>query len=281
MQIGSIRIASYGAMVLLGGYIGALSIWFRTRSSNKPNNNRYSESIEFQQALFAYLYGVIGLGLGAKLFYLLQALPLVLPLLKQEALSSELLLDILTKGFVFYGGFIGGVAGVYIYSRQFKKPFAPLAETLIPAVPLAHAFGRIGCFMAGCCYGMPYEGRLSIVFELSEVAPLHIHLFPVQLLESALLFALAAFLVIYDRNARKPRSLFGWYLLLYGLIRMLTELFRGDALRGSFLFFSTSQWISVVLIITAIVILMRNTSSAGRVDEQQNLYAQQPPTTVV
>jgi len=71
------------------------------------------------------------------------------------------------------------------------------------------------------------------------------------------LFLLAGFLLLYDERAKKPRSLVGWYLLLYGIIRIVTEMFRGDLIRGSFLFFSTSQWISIILIVVAIIILIK------------------------
>jgi len=247
IHIGPITLASYGTMILIGMICGAFLIWLRSRYK------KYS----FQDALFAFFYGMIGVIVGAKLFYLVQALPEIISHWDVIMAEPELLLGILTAGFVFYGGLFGGIAGVFIYAKQFKISFRALIELLIPAVPLIHAFGRIGCFLAGCCYGIPCDGPFCVVFEHTDFAPLNIPLFPVQLLESLLLFLLTGFLLLYDARAKKTRSLVGWYLLLYGIIRMVTEMFRGDLIRGSFLFFSTSQWVSIVLIVVAIMLLIK------------------------
>ena len=247
IHIGPLELPSYGLMILLGIACGVLLLYFRARS----------KSFDFQDALFALFYGIIGAALGSKLFFLAQALPEIIAHADEIFSDFSLVLSLLTGGFVFYGGLIGGVAGVWIYSRQYHLPFFSLFEFLIPALPLMHGFGRIGCFLAGCCYGIPCNGPICVVFELSSVAPLHTPLFPVQLLESALLFLLTAFLLIYESRAKEPRSLVGWYLLLYGIIRMITEYFRGDEIRGFFLFFSTSQWISLALIIIAVIMLIK------------------------
>ena len=246
-QIGPVTIYSYGMMIVVGLLCGALLIWLRARKTKLPS----------QDALFAYLYGIIGLAIGAKLFYLVQALPQLIEHVDDLRASPELLLDLLASGFVFYGGLFGGIAGAIIYAKQFHISFRSIVEVLTPVIPLVHGFGRIGCFLAGCCYGIPYDGPLCVVFETPGVAPLHTPLFPVQLMESALLFILVAFLLLYDRYARHPRSLMGWYLLLYGVIRMITEVFRGDEIRGSFLIFSTSQWISIAIILVGIVVLIK------------------------
>ena len=251
IQIGPLELSSYGTMILIGILLGVLLLRQRTRRKN------YST----QDALFALLYSIIGLAIGAKLFYLVGVAPQIVEHWEAITQSSETMFQVftglLTSGFVFYGGLFGGLAGAWIYSRQFHLSFRGLLEILIPVLPFIHAFGRIGCFLAGCCYGIEYDGFLCVTFTLSDIAPSGIPLFPVQLLESALLFLLTAFLLLYDARARHPRTLVGWYLLLYGLIRMITELFRGDLERGFFLFLSTSQWISVALIIVAIILLVR------------------------
>ena len=247
LHIGPLTIASYGTMVLLGILSGVLLIWLRARRHLFP----------FQDALFAYTYGILGLVIGAKLFYLVHAIPQLVVILSEQAASLDLFIGMLTSGFVFYGGLLGGLAGILIYAKQFGIPFSNLLEIIIPAVPLAHGFGRVGCFMAGCCYGIPYDGPFCVVFELSPVAPLYTSLFPVQLLESMLLFLLTAFLLVFDKYSKKPLSLTGLYLLLYSVIRMVTEVLRGDEIRGSFLFFSTSQWISIALFIVGIIVLIR------------------------
>ena len=247
IYIGPLRLASYGTMILIGIACGIVLLRFRAKRRD----------FSFEHALYALIYGAIGLALGAKLFYLAQALPSIVSNWDMFAAQPKLLLDLVTSGFVFYGGLFGALAGVLIYARQYRLSFLALLELLTPAIPLIHAFGRIGCFLAGCCFGIEYDGPFCVTFTSTDIAPLNIPLFPVQLMESALLFMLAAFLLIYDARAKKPRCLIGWYLLLYGMIRMVTELFRGDEIRGIFLLFSTSQWISILMIVVAIVLLVK------------------------
>ena len=83
-----------------------------------------------------------------------------------------------TNGFVFYGGLIGAVLAMWWYTHHFKMDFWQSVELLIPSVPLVHAFGRIGCFCGGCCYGIPFDPPIGIAFTNSPVAPNGIPLFP-------------------------------------------------------------------------------------------------------
>ncbi|MCL2757183.1 MAG: prolipoprotein diacylglyceryl transferase [Coriobacteriia bacterium] len=247
IHIGPLTAASYGLMICIGIFVGVLLLYLRTRKGGLP----------FQDVLYSYFFGLIGLAVGAKLMYIIQALPKLISHFSELSADPARLLVLITGGFVFYGGLIGGIGGVGIYAKIYKISFRTLLEALIPVVPLVHAFGRIGCFMAGCCYGIPYDGPLHVVFGPETFGLANVPLFPVQLLESALLFCLFVFLLLYDRFAKRPRSLVGWYLLLYAFIRMGTELLRGDEIRGSFLIFSTSQWISIALIVVAILILIK------------------------
>jgi len=238
-------------MIVIGALCGALLLRFHARRKKFPVEDAY----------FAYLYGIFGLAVGAKLLYLIQALPYMITNWDTLEINLSFFADLLTKGFVFYGGLFGGIAGVLLYAKQYHFKFLYLLELLVPALPVAHAFGRIGCFLSGCCYGIPYDGLFSVCFPSNSFGPINTPLFPVQLLESALLFSLAAFLLLYDARVKQPRNLIGWYLFLYGIIRMITEMFRGDELRGIFLFFSTSQWISVFLIGAGVVLLLRYKSN--------------------
>jgi len=247
IHIGPFQFGSYGLLIIVGVFCGALALRFQARRKQFP----------VEDALYAYLYGIFGLAIGAKLLYLIQALPYFIADWDSLVFDLSFFADLLTTGFVFYGGLIGGIAGAFIYAKQYRFKFLYLIELIIPALPIAHAFGRIGCFMAGCCYGIHYDGPISICFPSTSFGPVGTPLFPVQLLESALLFMLAAFLLLYDKRAKAPRNIIGCYLFLYGIIRMFTEMFRGDELRGSFLFFSTSQWISVFIILAGVVLLLR------------------------
>ncbi len=153
-----------------------------------------------------------------------------------------------SHGFVFYGGLIGAVFGVFVYSRQFRLPFWHLTDSLIPSVPLMHAIGRIGCFCAGCCYGRATEPPWGVYFRDDSVAPAGVALFPVQLLESGLNLILFFVLFCYSRKPKAKRRITGLYIAGYGIIRFILEFFRGDGDRGILWIMSTSQWISIILI---------------------------------
>ncbi len=123
--------------------------------------------------------------MGAKALYILTNLGQFIDDLAY--LSSEPLLFIQTYiggGFVFYGGFYGGLAAAVIYCKATHLDVWELARSLVPLVPLFHVFGRIGCFFTGCCYGIENE-TFGIAFTSSEVAPNGVPLIPVQLYEAA------------------------------------------------------------------------------------------------
>ena len=195
-------------------------------------------------AVIAYV--LIGAILGAKLLFIavswdqIQGLPLE---------------DILKGGFVFYGGLIGGALGLLIYHLQYKVDFWQFADLFTLLVPLGHAFGRIGCLLGGCCYGMEYHGPLSIVYgedTLNWLTPRGVPLFPVQAVESACLLVLFGVLCLLVRNPKfkqQPGACTAGYAVGYSIIRFVLEFFRGDSERGGFLGISTSQWVSIAIVL--------------------------------
>ncbi len=141
-------------------------------------------------------------------------------------------------GFVFYGGLVFCLLYTWLFLGVRKKTFAHLAPFL-PALPLAHAVGRLGCLLAGCCFGAETTSFFSV----------HIHdknLIPVQLLESSGCLLIAIFLM---KKSFKRSPLWGLmiYSLSYSVLRFLLEFLRADEVRGSFGVLSSSQWVSLTL----------------------------------
>lgn len=183
-------------------------------------------------------------------------------------------------GLVFYGGVIGAVVfGLYMMWRR-KLPFMRSADVIAPILSIGHAFGRLGCYMAGCCWGKACPkpvgvqfGRESVVYEnlaarreidpaLSVTTP---SLHPVQLYEALGEVVIFAVLLHLATRKRFDGMIFFTYLVLYAALRSATELFRGDAARrylfelpipplarllhlppGEPLLLSTSQGVSLV-----------------------------------
>ena len=126
-------------------------------------------------------------------------------------------------GLVFYGGFAGGLLGAVWALRRARLPLLQTVELLVPPLVIAHAIGRIGCFLNGCCYGRFTHVPWGVTFP-AELYPRH----PTQLYESAALIILFFGLKLLERRAPRPGILLAAYGLSYGLWRFLVEFLRGD-----------------------------------------------------
>lgn len=249
LVLGGRPIPTYSLLTLLGG--AAAWLYFHHQLRRRGENPGQAEQ--------AFWLGILGALAGAKLLYLLPRLPQLaadLPLLVSDpALFTA---RYFSGGFVFYGGLLGALGAVVLFCRRRRVPFARLTADLIPAVPLFHAFGRVGCFLAGCCHGIPAPaGWPAVTFRVSPAAPNGVPLVPVQLWESA--GCLLLFLLL-DRLRRR-----GWpgdrllllYLVLYAPLRFVLEWFRGDAARGFWGVLSTSQWVALITVAAALPLLVR------------------------
>ncbi len=246
LNIGPYTIGLYGVCCTLGiGLAVVLALW-----------NAKSTKIDKYDMILMGAYTLIGGFVGAKLLYLMVDFDSIANIFKVNGVNFNSIMLALQGGFVFYGGFIGGLAAIIIFARSMKISLRLLLMVIAPAVPLAHAFGRVGCFMAGCCYGMPSE-EFGIAFTQSIGAPNGIKLFPVQLMEAVLLLILAAAMEIYYKKAKHRHCVIYIYLLIYPIIRIITEQFRyDDAERGIYLGLSTSTWISLAIMAVGIISLI-------------------------
>lgn len=173
------------------------------------------------------------------------------------------------SGMVFYGGLFGAIAGICLFCRILKVPLRPFLNPMTCVFPLMHAFGRLGCTLGGCCYGIEYHGFCAIHYTSAQINPgISDHIadfprFPVQPLEGVLEVLLCAALVLIYLKTRDRYDLVMIYLFSYGVIRFLDEFLRGDAVRGFWGPFSTSQWIALgCIIFTILWYLLRRKRSA-------------------
>ncbi|HPZ90241.1 MAG: prolipoprotein diacylglyceryl transferase [Firmicutes bacterium] len=168
-------------------------------------------------------------------------------------------------GLVFLGGLIGGTAVAVLYILRHKLPLWEIADIAAVAVPLAYGFGRIGCFLAGCCYGKPCDLPWAVTFPPSwraiygqPLVPRH----PTQLYLMLLGFALAAFALWFRKRRTFAGQSFLLYLILYGLGRGLIEFLRMEPkVLGTPL--SVAQFTGLIMIAVALVvypILRRHTA---------------------
>ena len=164
------------------------------------------------------------------------------------------LLSLLQSGGVFYGGLILAVSVAFWYMWRHKMPLWTVCDTFAPGIAFGHVVGRLGCFMAGCCYGKPTDVSWAVVFTNPLAAaqagtPLGIPLHPTQLYEAGAELLILVLLLATERRGRTfPGRTFWSYMFLYAISRYIIEIYRGDP-RGvvPFLDVSTSQFISLVL----------------------------------
>ena len=151
-------------------------------------------------------------------------------------------------GFVFFGGIIGALPMALLGSRIHSIELDSLTDIIAFVVPLGHGIGRIGCFLAGCCYGIESDCIFSVVFPPGGFAPANVSLVPVQLFEALILFSISI-LVLLLFLKRNKQGAFLFYILSYAFVRFVIEFFRGDSNRGIYFGFSTSQWICLAIIL--------------------------------
>lgn len=238
LHILGLTIPMYGVMTAVG-MLAALLLLFKT--------SKYVRFTE-DQILSAALWAIICGFLGAKILYWLVEI-------KQVIANPHYLLETLREGFVFYGALIGGLGGVAIYAAKHKLPYLAFVDLFSPSLVLAHAFGRIGCFFAGCCYGMEYDCAISVVFPKGAVAPAGVPLIPTQLMESAFLFLLTFVLIRLLKKEKTFGVVASWYMILYGAWRFTIEFFRNDD-RGFVGALSTSQFISIFAVVAGVLLLI-------------------------
>ena len=186
------------------------------------------------------------------------------------------ILGTLRSAGVLMGGVAAGALMFVAYCRRHALPLWSLADAIAAPLVLAQAVGRLGCYSAGCCWGLRLDAGnpLAIVFTNPQAheqtgVPLGVPLFPTQLVEMGYDLALAALLAwLWRRKPRPAGTVFWLYVLLYSAGRALIEVWRGDVHRGVFFggAVSTSQLISFAGILLALFMLARGLRERRAVD---------------
>ena len=217
-----IILPSYMVMALIGGFFAVCFIFSRI--------DKYE--ILFTDFIKMFLLCMIGGVVGSKVLFAITQIPW---LIKHFSIENMILL-ILQSGFVFYGGLFGVIFTLMFLTRNDADMRKKVFEISVPAMPLFHAFGRIGCFLAGCCYGKKLS--TPIVIGTIEFARI-----PVQIIESMAEFILFIVLFILSKKNRDIDL-----LRIYLVIRFADEFLRGDKIRGIYGGVSTAQWISLIIL---------------------------------
>ncbi|MGM9648051.1 MAG: prolipoprotein diacylglyceryl transferase [Eubacteriales bacterium] len=219
--------------------------------------------LEIEDGILAMVAAAVGLFFGGHLLYAITNLnDLIACFRTLDTLTFQDVGSILASAFggmVFYGGFLGGLVGLLIFARFSSWEFrGQLIDLYAVTTPLFHTFGRIGCFLGGCCYGI--ESSIGFTVTNNTLVPElnGVRRFPVQLAEAGCNLILFLILLILFKGGRHANRLIYCYLLLYPPVRFFLEFLRGDAVRGFWLGLSTSQWISLILFTITVIQLLRH-----------------------
>ncbi len=238
-SIGGITFHGYGLMIGIGILSAYLTAEYRAKKFGLDPDH-----------LFLLLIYGTGFGLvSAKVLY-------YMTIMEDIRRDPRLLLSF-SGGFVVYGGMIGGIAAGFLFCRIKKLNFFDYLDLVVPSIALAQGFGRIGCLLAGCCYGTQTSGPFSITFKSSHFAPNGIPLFPSQIVSSAFDFLNFFVLCVLAKKNKTPGKISAFYLIFYSVGRFIIEFYRGDSIRGTVGSLSTSQFISIFVALAGFLLLWK------------------------
>ena len=229
-QIGALTIRWYGVMAALG-FLAAGFVLNHYRKYAKVTSDQVSTML-----MLSMISGIA----GARAFYVIQFFDYY-----RNDLWEIIRID--HGGLVFYGGLLA-IPVLIVYAKLQKIDFVRVLDITAPALVMGHAFGRVGCFLNGCCYGKLTESCFGVVYPEASAPAFADHLarHPVQLYESA--ENIAVFFLLSATLKRTPRGCTTTaYLGIYGLLRFINEFFRGDNYRY-FGLFTIAQLIGLGMI---------------------------------
>ena len=232
-EIGGITVYSYGFMIAIGAVAGVAYMAIQGKKE---------VGLTFDQANTLFLFIFLAAFIGGKVFLLFE----------EPSVYADQPKKLLTgRGFVFYGSFLFAVPTMIWFFRKHKLHPQKMLDIMAITTCLVHMFGRIGCYLAGCCYGKPTDSFFGVVFDdpLCMADPKGIPLHPTQLYEASFILLLMIGLFILRDRRRFYGQLFLTYLLCYAFGRFVLEYFRGDTRRGFIIedILSHSQFIALLI----------------------------------
>lgn len=255
-SIGPLTLHTYGLLIATGFIVG-LIIAIRIGAKH---------GIESQHIMdLGFLLIISGI-IGSRIVYVLMDIPYYMA----HPLD---IFKLWQGGLVFSGGLLGAVIAGFFYIRKHGFGLWQMGDIWAPSIAIGQAIGRIGCFMAGCCYGMPTDMPWGVTFTDPKcIVPYeyyNIPLHPTQLYSSFSNFLIFIILLIISAKKKYTGQVFLWFLILHSTARLLIEKFRGDD-RGMFLGtnWTMTQFIAIMLLLAGIGALFylksRHDKGAGR-----------------
>lgn len=255
IHIGDFFVPAYGVMVTAGFLV---ALWLATRLAGRSGLNK--EAV-LNLGIYCGLAGILG---GKALLILAD-----FGYYRQNP-GEIISFSTLQAGGIFYGGLLAALATAYIYMRRKKLPVLATADVFAPGLALGQAIGRVGCFMAGCCWGVECNRPWAVTFD-NPVAgqlfgtPLGVPLHPTQLYEAGNQALAFAILYRWIGRPHRPGDIIGLYLVWYACARFLVDFYRAADQPNPFGGpLTTAQWISVGLFLLGALAFARRARPQGR-----------------
>ena len=253
-SIGDLNIYSYGLCYALALIVGLFLAEYRAKKHGLDHE------FIFSMGFIAIILGVV----CAKLLYLI-------------TIADQLFADFwnvlknsISEGFVVYGGIIGAALTAIIYCRIKKKSFLEYFDIAAPSIAIGQAIGRVGCLLAGCCYGSPTDAWYGITFPEGAAAPVGVSLYPTQPLSTIFNLINFGVLLFAYKKFKRAGQTFALYMINYGVGRFLIEFIRDDY-RGEVGIFSTSQFISLFVVILGVILMFTAKPKAAATDTPEQI----------
>lgn len=251
LEIGDFVISSHDFFLSLGFFVGTAVLFREIRLDHEH------PAKVLNLAIYMIIFAII----GARLFHVVIEAPAFY-------LKNPLnIFKIWNGGWTFYGGLLADIIfAIFYMKKQNMNPYRTI-DMFAPAVTLGLSYGRMACYMAGCCYGKvcPPDFPMASTFKVvnmvrPQASPLNTPLYPTQLAEAILALGLFFFMIFYRKRKKFHGELAAIFLIVYGIARFLIEYFRADDIRGLWLggTISTSQIISLPLIGIGMWLFLRN-----------------------
>ncbi len=246
-DLGFIKIPSYPLMLVLGVIAYAINLVLILKKEGK-------EPPVINKALTVSLFAFAVMGITAFIF--------------------DSIFHSIEVGYLVFGGitWAGGVVGsfpafvilTHYFIKEERGSEIEFFSLVVPGIVLGHAFGRIGCFLGGCCFGGITESSLGVVFPTGSPAAQtypntitgegSFPVLPTQLFEAGFELLLYLFMMIFRKKFKYNNAEI--YLISYGIFRFMLEFLRGDSRGATCFFISPSQFLSIILIITGVLIIL-------------------------
>jgi phosphatidylglycerol:prolipoprotein diacylglycerol transferase len=246
-EVGGFPVYTYGLLLAAAYLLGLQFALIRAKS----------RGLNPHQVMDLGIWIIVSALVGAKLMLLV---------VERDRFEWNLaeLINLFRSAGVFYGGLIAAVIVALWYLRRHKMPVWTVTDVFAPAIALGHVVGRMGCLLAGCCFGrqtdMPWAITFHNDFARQNVGtPLGVPLHPTQLYEAGAELLILVLLLATEKKGRPfPGRTFWSYMFLYAVSRFVVEIYRGDS-RGLVNVFgnalSTSQFVSILLVPLSLIML--------------------------